>query len=162
MLPTTPNKNNIDWLMAFLACKKEDLPRGVWTEDIEKWTESEYTFEHCGLQCKVKRCPGWNWNGYVTVPPSHAWFNKTYDEIEDKVSVHGDLTFGPGNGTFGFDTSHMLSGDIVPGEEYYKQSNPALFPDFSSLLSVPGHRTQRQFWTFEQVKAETMRLAEQF
>lgn len=32
-------------------------------------------------------------NGYVAVPPEHPWYGKSYDEVEDKIDIHGGLTF---------------------------------------------------------------------
>lgn len=56
--------------------------------------------------------------GYVVIPKSHPWHGKDYDEIDDKVQVHGGITYGQfekdyGNEyRIGFDCAHL--GDLVP------------------------------------------------
>lgn len=32
-------------------------------------------------------------NGYVAVPPEHPWFDKSCDEVEGEITIHGGLTF---------------------------------------------------------------------
>lgn len=84
---------------------------------------------------------GWG-NGYVGVPEGHPAYGKHYDEMYDKIDVHGGLTFSEhyddvkdfpksmrGMWIFGFDTCHY--GDTP------------------------------QKWTIEAVQAETERLRDQ-
>ena len=145
--------------MSFLACPKEKLPKGPWLADIAAYPEPSYTFD-CGngIVGKLKRMRGWNWNGYVTLPRGHPDSGCNYDDMEKLIHVHGDLTYGPGNGTFGFDTSHSLSGDIVPAQLVFAEDPEfgALFQS-ASLFGQPDH-----FWTFEETKAEVKRVAQQF
>jgi hypothetical protein len=130
-------------------CDVLELPPGPWKDDIDKYPEPQYEFEHNGIKCRLKRMRGWNWNGYVELPSDHPLYNKSYENLVDEIKVHGDLTYGTGkDGIFGFDTAHLAMGDIVPGFLVDK-----LTPNFS---------TTPHFWTFSETKDELKRMAEQF
>ena len=54
--------------------------------------------------------------GYIGIPPEHPWFNKTGEEIQELISVHGGVTwcasYAPrqkfdGYKWIGFDTAHF-------------------------------------------------------
>ena len=149
--------------MAYLECKKEPLPPGPWVDDIASHPDAEYKFVVKGMMCTLRRMPGWNWNGYVQVPVGHRFAKKTYQQLEDMgvIHVHGGLTYGPGNGVFGFDTAHELEGDLVPALLVYQQ-DPQLGKLFEPMSSMFGGGTVIQhFWTFEEVQREVQQLAEQ-
>jgi len=129
--------------------KSDDQP-GVWLQDLDAYPEEQYEFTtYDGYRYELKRMPGWNWNGYVYLPSTHPYFTKEYSEIEHEFHVHGDLTYGKGDGCFGFDCCHFGT-DVVPGDLY-------------SGISFPKTdcRTKR-YWTFDMVKRETESLLEQF
>lgn len=111
---------------------------------------------------------GFNWCGYVGLPPSHPDFEKEYDDIE--VKVHGGLTFGekcnghichnPNNGDpddlywVGFDCAH--AGDLSPGTEWLiKIVRPERPEIYQHTSKTSAYRDLK--W----VKAETESLAEQ-
>jgi len=66
---------------------------------------------------------GWG-NGYVVIPKSHPFYEKSYDELNDIINVHGGLTYAGhiniyskkhypeltkddvGSWMIGFDTAH--------------------------------------------------------
>lgn len=143
--------------MSFLSCKKDKLSPGPWVEDIKAHPDKVYKFQVGDIECELKRQPGWNWNGYVTLPSFHPYFSKTYDEISEEFQVHGDLTYGSGDGTFGFDTAHELAGDLVPAVLVYR-SDPTIGTMFTSMSFTPAEH----FWTFEETKREVTQLAQQF
>ena len=127
-------------------------PQAPWLADIHNYPQMIYTFEvPCGLEpvpcglkpvsCKLKRMPGWNWNGYITLPKDHPCFQCDCSEI----NVHGGITYTDSNGTYGFDTMH--GSDLIP----VYVGNP-LFPEMG----------KKHFWTFEEVKAEVIKMAQQF
>ena len=80
-------------------------------------------------------------NGYVGVPPGHPWFGKSYDEIDDKVTIHGGLTYGrdhlpltdkgqqpviDGLFWFGFDTCHCDDNKFTCDETYCQKELESL------------------------------------
>ncbi len=148
--------------MAFIECEKKDLPEGPWIQDIKDYPEKVYEFKfEGGITGTVRRQRGWNWNGYVSLPSWHPDFAKEYAEIEDDelFDVHGGITYGPGDGTFGFDTSHITSGDLVPAEVACHK-HPVLGKLFS--LNFTYDRGEKHFWTFEDTKKELKRFAHDF
>lgn len=136
----------------------QDLPNGPWTEEFKKYPEDTYTFEMLDdekkkYECKVQRMNDYNWNGYVSVPPTHRLKETDYTEVQEEfdIMVHGELTYSDGAGTFGFDTHHL--GDIIPVDAYYKEKG---------YISCTIDATLRpKYWTFEEVKKETEQLARQ-
>jgi hypothetical protein len=112
-----------------------------------------------GLACLIVRNGLGTLCGYVGVPRQHPWYGAGLEAIEDRVSVHGGLTYSApcrdhichSDPTpvhwFGFDCSHY--GDLIPG----KGALSALFP-FPTL-------DDGTYRTIGYVKAETERLARQ-
>ena len=118
--------------MPFLTgCEKTELPDGPWIQDIKNYPNREYLFAHNGIECRLLRTPSWSWNGYVMLPKEHPDFLRWYVDIENEISVHGGLTCGNGNGTFGFDCAHYE--DIVPGIRVFPSHDgrPKTFRDFA-------------------------------
>lgn len=137
--------------------EREQLIKGVWDKDIDKYPLDEYTFEStCGYICEIKRNNNWIYCGYVQLPENHPDFDKEYNDIQD-IHVHGDLTFGE-NGKFGFDCGHILKGDISPQDETLKITNPM---ESTVLTSLHGNECYH-YWTFDEVKNELENLANQF
>lgn len=109
-------------------------------------------WRHAGLPCIAHRGGSGAWCGYVGVSPGHPAHGKDFDDVG--AEAHGGLTYAracaghvchvpePGESDdlfwLGFDCAH--SGDAMPG-----------FRDAGY-----GH-----YWTLEEVRAETCRLAEQ-
>ena len=91
-----------------------------------------------------------NWCGYVTIPNDHPDFNSS--NINKIYNFHGGVTYDDSNGTYGFDCAHYT--DIVP----YTESS--MYRSFGETLTIPNFR--RRYWTFEDVKKETNRLAKLF
>lgn len=143
-----------------MELSRDELTPGIWDDDINKHPGDIYTFEHCGYNCSIERNKSsWTWCGYVTLPANHPDFCKDCDRLEKIIEVHGDLTFGE-NGTFGFDTHHIRDGDMSPGDETtaLKDGRMAAMMHDTQFISGRG----KHYWTFEQVKEEVKRMAEQF
>ncbi|CAH6419854.1 Hypothetical protein HVR_LOCUS935 [uncultured virus] len=139
---------------------KEQLPVGVWTQDIEKYPGPYEFVAPCGYKCKISRNTYLCWCGYVKLPETHIFNNldydrrsrhgsRGYDNVNQYVIVHGDLTFANGN-TFGFDCAHSFT-DIIPGDAILGDTFINIIPE-----------TGRKYWTYDDVKRETEDLASQF
>lgn len=128
------------FLMMYLG--RELLASGVWDDDINSYPHKEYTFDSHGYKCKVKRNDFWAWCGYVTVDESHPYYGNTNGDISDNLDVHGGITYQTDD-TFGFDCCHYK--DIWP----YRISG-------LNFNDPNGH-----YWTFDDVKQETIKLASQ-
>jgi len=130
------------------------FPEGPWTQDMKYYPKNVYDFD-CGqgIKIQLRRMKHGYWNGYVSLPPNHPDYYRSYDHLEG-ISVHGGLTFSDEKGTFGFDTCH--GGDMVPQFVALEQK----FGGNSTVSSLFG--SSAHYWTFEETKAETFRLADQF
>lgn len=134
-------------------------PQGPWEGEPDK---RQWQDEATGLPCLVKRGLLGAWCGYVGVPRSHPLYGKHYSEIELDDQPHGGLTFsgrcqegderdsichivekGEDDDVWwlGFDCAH-LGPDLAPGMHRYLNKD------------LGGH-----YWTIDEVKAETARLA---
>lgn len=91
-------------------------------------------------------------NGYVAVPPEHPWYGKSYEEVEDKIGIHGGLTF------------HAKSDECCAWDDI------ETINDDSNLIPlgwwVFGFDTIHAYdnldnWNKEKCIAETLRLKEQ-
>jgi len=123
-----------------------------WDDDFKNHPETEYKFEYNGYQCELRKHPLFsNWNGYVTLPKTHPFYHKKYNNISDKIDVHGQLTYSR-LGTFGFDTAHTLT-DILPGDSIYNIQS--FFHDVDDI-------NHKHYWTFDEVVEETKRMVDQF
>lgn len=155
-----------------------ELPPGPWTDDFKNYPENIYTFVMYDdndlnsetkkeYKCCVKRMPCYYWNGYVTVPPTHQFYGAAYliKYRQRIIDVHGGLTCKTENGTFGFDTHHILSGDISPTYVYYQEQSkilPIQDPTIRLTLALGTvFSNEPKYWTFEEVKKETEKLARQ-
>lgn len=140
---------------------RDELIKGVWDDDLDKHPENNYEFiSKSGYKCEIRRGYSWTYCGYVTLPKGHPFFYKKYHEIEKMISVHGDLTYGRGDGKFGFDCHHILMGDISPLDETMKVKHPDKFPFIDNDIFF--FKSQSHYWTFKETKEETERMAEQF
>ena len=66
---------------------KESWPPGPWHSEPD-----ELEWQHCGLQCCMRRNWSGAWCGYVRVPEGHPHFGVHYDELY-QYDVHCELTF---------------------------------------------------------------------
>lgn len=135
-------------------------PPGPWDGEPDR-----ADWRHAGLPCFAKRNQLGSWCGYAGVPPGHPFYGKHYDDVDVDVHVHGGITYArscsgdlchepaPGEPDdvwwFGFDCSHAF--DLTPGIMARLQA--------SSLWPL-GERVEH-YWTLNEVRAETNRLAEQ-
>lgn len=118
-------------------------------------------WQHSGMTCRVKHDMGF-YCGYVAVPQDHPVQGRCTDWFYDKdIEVHGGVTWSgrfdwsdePGEWLVGFDCCH--AGDKL---------DRSLCVDDGYREFVDTHNRFEQFgtfWTFDMVKAETDRLAEQ-
>lgn len=139
---------------------RNELKSGIWDADINAHPEVKSDeFEVCGYQCRIHRNTAkWVYNGYVQLPKTHPDYKKTYRELEEKIIVHGDLTYGEG-GCFGFDCGHMLMGDISPVDETMREKNPDMFPSVDPIF-LGGQ--DPHYWAYEEVVTEITSMAKQF
>lgn len=108
-------------------------------------------FTHQGINCMTQMGP-YTINGYIELPENHPWLDETEDlQYFNDVDVHGGLTYHEGH-VIGFDTNHFGDGHH-PDAELTGQS------PMSSFLG--GFGGTNHIWTWEEVEAETRRLAEQ-
>lgn len=98
-------------------------------------------FTHQGINCMTQMGP-FGINGYIELPEDHPWLGKEYLQLFEDVDVHGGITYHKGRVT-GFDTNHLGDGQHPDAPNAY-----------------PSHFTGHT-WTWEEVEAETRRLAEQ-
>lgn len=134
---------------------REQLIPGIWDNDLNKHPLNEYFFTSKeGYQCEIKRNASYVYCGYVTLPKTHPFYYKHYDDIDSKIIVHGKLTYGRG-GKFGFDCDHSSDGDISPADETMQQKDPK-FPKIEPLYG------NSHYWTFEETKAEVESMSKQF
>lgn len=72
-------------------------------------------------------------NGYISIPPYHPWYKKSYDDID--IEVHGGLTFSEdmnGEWIIGFDTNHF-------GDSY----GPNCDSSSDALITTHNHKNYR-------------------
>ena len=107
-------------------------------------------FTHRGINCMTQMGP-FTINGYIELPESHPWLNEGDLQEFDGADVHGGITYHEGR-VIGFDTNHLGDGHHPEAE----LADPdQLFP-FQSYFDGSVHT-----WTWEEVEAETRRLADQ-
>ena len=104
-------------------------------------------FTHQGINCMTQLGP-FTINGYIELPENHPWFDEEEDlQFFDGVEVHGGITYHEGR-IIGFDTNHLGDG----------QHPEAQFAN----MGAPVFREEHvHIWTWEEVEAETRRLADQ-
>ena len=105
---------------------------GEWVEEIDYME-----FIYKSFDCIVKRIVleeghskdfhvfGGYFNGYVSIPGTHPYFLKKYEDME--IDCHFGLTFGECNNRhywIGFDCAHYC--DYVPSIEYIKKRAPCM------------------------------------
>lgn len=112
-------------------------------------TSARY-FTHRGINCMTQLGP-FTINGYVELPENHPWLNEGDLQDFNDVDVHGGITYHEGR-VIGFDTNHI-------GDRHHPDAELAdrdqLFP-FQTYYGGAVHT-----WTWEEVEAETRRLADQ-
>ena len=130
---------------------REQLAKGIWDDDIDRFPLNTYHFELDGYKCNIKRNNYWSYCGYVELPETHPDCLKDFDEsLEDNIEVHGGVTYINGN-VFGFDCSHCY--DISPG----------LITSYN-ILGIQNCRIDEgyHYWTFDEVKEEVVKMVKQF
>lgn len=77
---------------------KQITAPGPWQDDMRRYPEPQYVWQHAGLWCELLRTSWWTWNGYV-------YYRAEDDEALncDALIVHGGITGGD-VGSVGFDT----------------------------------------------------------
>ena len=104
-------------------------------------------FTHEGISCMTQLGP-FTINGYIALPDGHPWLGYPDSlEVHPDIDVHGGITYHEGN-TIGFDTNHLGDGHHPEAQH----ANPEI--DFF-------HWEHVHIWTWEEVEAETRRLADQ-
>lgn len=116
--------------------------KGPWEDDMVNYPKDLYTFIDLktGYQCEIKRTSLNTWCGYVYYCSKRVI----------NVQVHGGITYNDGI-KLGFDTNHY--GDLSPAVvllNYFATKNRTM------LLETIK---RKHYWTFEEVKEETERLA---
>ena len=80
--------------------------------------------------------------GYVSVPESHPFCDKFYWEIDDKISVHGGLTF---------------SGKMRDSDDFWVGWDYAHADDFTYLSPIGD-----KLWTTKEIVEECLNVIQQF
>lgn len=142
---------------------KDEWGEGPWQDEPDHalWRD-----EVTGLWCAIWRhAHHGQLNGYVGVPPGHAFYRLSYDDLyglDISPDVHGGITY---NGFrddetwwFGFDTNHAW--DIAPGMEAFMRSirtdrSDWPWPAHLGEPEVPSH----SYKDWDYVKRETESLA---
>lgn len=108
-------------------------------------------FTHRGINCMTQLGP-FTINGYIELPENHPWLDfPDMIEVHPDIEVHGGITYHEGR-VIGFDTNHLGDGHHPDAE---LADRDQLFP-FQSYFDGSVHT-----WTWEEVEAETRRLADQ-
>ena len=105
------------------------------------YKEMEYQMRLSGYETLAEGKDG----GYVSIPKNHPFYGKSYWDIEDKIEVHGGLTFSgklPGLDGLWFGWDYMQAGDYAYTPIY---------------VSITDKR-----WTTQEVVDECLRVIEQF
>lgn len=104
-------------------------------------------FTHRGINCMTQLGP-FTINGYIELPKNHPWldFPDTL-ELHPDIEVHGGITYHEGR-VIGFDTNHFRDGHHPDAEHTYQMP---------VIIGGAGLHV----WTWEEVEAETRRLADQ-
>lgn len=111
-------------------------------------------FTHQGINCMTQMGP-FSINGYIELPGNHPWLDEAEDlQYFDDVEVHGGVTYHKGR-VIGFDTNH--AGDCPHPEAEFS----GLIKTFPNLSFFSGFADIAHIWEWEEVEAETRRLAEQ-
>ena len=163
-----------------MAVVKQIVPTKEWTHTkrrkLEAWRDGPWLTEPDKAQwqynpyiaCMLKRNPMGAWCGYAGVTPGHPLYQVDYDSAGD-IDVHGGLTYSAmcdGDEEKGI--CHVAKG--IDGEEveaWWLGFDCAHALDAVPLLSVlPGFPkssilSNGHYWTYEEVRAETERLAKQ-
>lgn len=100
-------------------------------------------FTHRGINCMTQTGP-FTINGYIELPENHPWLSEGDLHDFNDVDVHGGINYHEGR-VIGFDTNHL-------GDGHHPEAPLA---DLVSPI-FRGH-----VWTWEEVEAETRRLADQ-
>jgi len=143
----------------------DQLPDGEWDSDIRKYPEFEYNFieGESGYTITIKRMKSsWTYCGYVQLPKDHPDFNKNTEDLE--LNIHGGITYAS-DGLFGFDCHHLndLSPvDCVMMTDVQTLNNIISREKNSERTSERTSERKKHYWTFEEVKAETEKLARLF
>ena len=91
-------------------------------------------------------------NGYIELPENHPWLDLPGTlELHPDIEVHGGITYHEGR-VIGFDTNHFSDGHH-PDAEWTNQAGENLILEV--YWKIP------HIWTWEEVEAETRRLADQ-
>ena len=113
-------------------------------------TSARY-FTHRGINCMTQMGP-FTINSYVELPENHPWLDLPGTlELHPDIEVHGGITYHEGH-VIGFDTNHFSDGQHPEAELAYQAGE-------ISTLGMYGENPH--IWTWEEVEAETRRLADQ-
>ena len=108
-------------------------------------------FTHRGINCMTQMGP-FTINGYIELPENHPWFDEEEDlQYFTGVDVHGGITYHEGC-VIGFDTNHLGDGHHPDAELAYRSGGISNLSMFGEIPHI---------WTWEEVEAETRRLADQ-
>lgn len=157
------------------------LPLGPWSKEPHL-----VEFKHDGFDCLLKRSSETLvWCGYVALSPEHPYFEKDYSDIE---GIEVQLTYSDSCNTLichktenpddkvwwlGFDCIH--ANDFSPSLELQtylalvclKNEKDPLYDELKRFHENTGNfdyydrLSKKHYWTVEEAKQETMKLAEQ-
>ena len=146
---------------------KAEWNEGEWTTEPDK---VQWLDEKTGYPCLIVRGPVGALCGYVGVSPGHPLHETNYNAIEDRITVHGGLTYSGLCQPDPDDNAHGICHVVEPGEDdrvwwfgfdcaHYLDLVPGMIHIYSKLkLARDEHSTYRNI---EYVKAEVRDLAAQ-
>jgi hypothetical protein len=147
------------------------IDKSTWGEGPWQYEPDRVDFVHAGYACLLVR--HWRmgqWCGYVGVDDNHPYYGKPYQDVDDKLEVHGGLTYAnrcngyichvPAAGMpadvwwFGFDAAH--AGDLTPGLAARERAL-----GMPELDDPEGGFFRDVYRTIDYVRAQTELLAKQ-
>ena len=155
------------------VCCQQNRERRNWSAGPWDDEPNRVEFEHAGLPCILHRGGSGAWCGYVGLSPGHRFHQTHYRELQD-IDVHGGLTYSeecagcichvpkPGEPEnlwwLGFDCAHSY--DMRPAGSWAGDELLNAFADLFNRNRIGSDRGSH-YWTAEEAREETKRLAEQ-
>lgn len=149
------NKSELrEWSLQALQLnpdKYPELPLDVKNDLINNG--EKYLFSHDGYECKILSGNKFSGRiGLVKLPKNHQDYGKTLFHPDlQTIKIHDGLTYYNEEGWYGFNCNGKL--DICPYHYILRNKDPEIQNRFD------GNHT---YWSFPLVKAEVIKLVEQF
>ncbi len=122
----------------------------------------------------MTRGPTDHWCGYVGVHKDHPWFEKSHEELENHIDIHGGLSYSDhcqgdvchktdeedNIWWLGFDCAH--AGDLLPKSAYLIPGHEfSLMTRLSEIMGMHGNTHSGTYRNVAFVKKELKKLSKQ-